>query len=143
MVLCICKTHIVFVNSARKITDREMTHLSVELTFDTASFMLTPESTGFQKDQQQKDSATSATAGSIVHPETEEPQALLKFKVLSLIAMKYLGAASLRSLEESEMLIEYLRRMKVIKGVSYEGSLVISVECDSLEVLKGVVRVDF
>ena len=57
--------------------------------------------------------------------------------------MKYLGAASLQSLEESEKLIEYLRRMKVIIGVSYEGSLVISVECDSLEVLEGVVRVDF
>ena len=120
-----------------------MTHLSVELTFDTASFMLTPESTGFQKDQQQKDSATSATAGSIVHPETEDPQALQKFKVLSSIAMKYLEATSPQSLEELEMFIEYLRRMKVIIGVSYEGSLVISVECDSLEVLEGVVRVDF
>ena len=116
-----------------------MTHLSVELTFDTASFMLTPESTGFQKDQQQKDSATSATEGSIVHPETEDLQALLKFKFLSSIAMKYLEATSPQSLEELEMLIEYLRGMKAIIHVSYEGSLVISVECDSLEMLEGVV----
>ena len=57
--------------------------------------------------------------------------------------MKYLEATSPQSLEELEMFIEYLRRMKVIIGVSYEGSLVISVECDSLEVLEGVVRVDF
>ena len=128
MVLCICKTHIVFVNSARKITDREMTHLSVELTFDTASFMLTPESTGFQKDQQQKDSATSATAGSIVHPETEDPQALLKFKVLFSIAQNYLENISPQSMEEWNNLIEYLSKVKaVIAGVSYEGSLVISV----------------
>ena len=115
-----------------------MTHLSVELTFDTASFMLTPESTGFQKDQQQKDSDTSATAGSIVHPETEDPQALLK-----LIAMNYLEIPPPQSLEELKHFKEYLRRMKEIIGVPYEGSLVISVECDSLEVLEGVVRVDF
>ena len=120
-----------------------MTHLSVELTFDTASFMLTPESTGFQKDQQQKDSDTSATAGSIVHPETEDPQALLKFECLSLIALKYLEITPPQSLEELKHFIEYLRRMKEIIGVPYEGSLVISVECDSLEVLEGVVRVDF
>ena len=119
-----------------------MTHLSVELTFDTASFMLTPESTGFQKDQQQKDSDTSATAGSIVHPETEDPH-LLKFKFLSLIALKYLEITPPQSLEELKHFIEYLRRMKEIIGVPYEGSLVISVECDSLEVLEGVVRVDF
>ena len=105
-----------------------MTHLSVELTFDTASFMLTPESTGFQKDQQQKDSATSATAGSIVHPETEDPQALLKFKVLFSIAQNCLENISPQSMEEWNNLIEYLSKVKaVIAGVSYEGSLVISV----------------
>ena len=121
-----------------------MTHLSVELTFDTASFMLTPESTGFQKDQQQKDSDTSATAGSIVHPETEDPQALLKFKVLSLGAMNYFEMAPPQSLEELNEFEEYLREVKaILGGVSYEGSLVISVECDSLEMLEGVVRVDF
>ena len=121
-----------------------MTHLSVELTFDTASFMLTPESTGFQKDQQQKDSATSATAGSIVHPETEDPQALLKFKVLFSIAQNYLENISPQSMEEWNNLIEYLKEVKaILGGVSYEGSLVISVECDSLEMLEGVVPVDF
>ena len=121
-----------------------MTHLSVELTFDTASFMLTPESTGFQKDQQQKDSNTSATAGSIVHPETEDPQALLKFKVLFSIAQNYLENISPQSMEEWNNLIEYLKEVKaILGGVSYEGSLVISVECDSLEMLEGVVPVDF
>ena len=144
MVLCICETHIVFAKSGRKITDREVTHLSVELTFDTASFMLTPESTGFQKDQQQKDSDTSATAGSIVHPETEDPQALQQFKFLSLVAMKYLKIIFPQSLEELDEFIENLREVKaIIAGVSYEGSLRISVECDSLESLEGVVRVDF
>ena len=121
-----------------------MTHLSVELTFDTASFMLTPESTGFQKDQQQKDSNTSATAGSIVHPETEDPQALLKFKVPSSIAMNYLEIVQPQSQEELNEFKEYLRGLKaILGGVSYEGSLVISVECDSLEMLEGVVPVDF
>ena len=121
-----------------------MTHLSVELTFDTASFMLTPESTGFQKDQQQKDSATSATAGSIVHPETEDPQALRQFQLLSLIARNYLKTISPQSQEESNEFEEYLKKVKaILEGVSYEGSLVISVECDSLEMLEGVVPVDF
>ena len=121
-----------------------MTHLSVELTFDTASFMLTPESTGFQKDQQQKDSATSATAGSIVHPETEDLQALRQFQLLSLIAMNYLEIAPPQSQEELIEFEEYLRKVKaILGGLSYEGSLVISVECDSLEMLEGVVPVDF
>ena len=121
-----------------------MTHLSVELTFDTASFMLTPESTGFQKDQQQKDSATSATAGSIVHPETEDPQALRQFQLLSSIAMKYLKTTWPQSQEEFNEFKEYFKEVKaILRGVSYEGSLVISVECDSLEMLEGVVPVDF
>ena len=121
-----------------------MTHLSVELTFDTASFMLTPESTGFQKDQQQKDSATSATAGSIVHPETEDPQAFRQFQLLSSIAMNYLKTTSPQFQEEFNEFKENLKEMKaILGGVSYEGSLVISVECDSLEMLEGVVPVDF
>ena len=121
-----------------------MTHLGVELTFDTASFMLTPESTGFQKDQQQKDSNTSATAGSIVHPETEDPQALRQFQLQSSIAMNYLKTTSPQSQEEFNEFKEYLKEVKaILGGVSYEGSLVISVECDSLEMLEGVVPVDF
>ena len=120
-----------------------MTHLSVEVTFDTASFMLTLESTGFQKDQQQKDSATSATEGSIVHPETEDLQAPLQ-KFLSLIAKNCLETISPQSMEEWNNLIEYLSEVKAaIAGVLHEGSLVISVECDSLESLEGVVGVDF
>ena len=112
-----------------------MTHLSVKLTFETASLMLTPESTGFQKDPHQKDSATSATAGSIVHPE-------LKQEVLCMIAMNYLQTTPPQSREEHNMFKQYLKEMKaaLITGISVEGSLVISVQCYSLESLEGLVR---
>ena len=89
-----------------------MTHLSVELTFDTASFMLTPESTGFQKDQQQKDSATSATAGSIVHPEFKDLVAL-KERILHSVAIKYVQTTPPQSIEEFKRFREYMEGMKV------------------------------
>ena len=112
-----------------------MTHLSVKLTFETASLMLTPESTGFQKDPHQKDSATSATAGSIVHPEIE----VLKSRVLCMIASNYLQTPP--PPESREMFMQYLEEMKVLIAVtSGEGSLVISVQCYSLESLEGLVR---
>ena len=133
LVLCICETHIIFAKSGRTITDREVTHLSVELTFDTASFMLTLGPSKFQKDQHQKDSATSATAGSIVHPEFKDLLAL-KERILHSVAISYFQTTPPQSTEEHNRLRQYLKEMKALMtGVSVEGSLVISVECDSLE----------
>ena len=113
LVLCICETRIVFSKSGKKITDREVTHLSVELTFDTASFMLTPESTGFQKDQQQKDSATSATAGSIVHPEFNDLLAINK-GILNSVARIYFQTTPPKSMEEFKRFREYMIEMKAL-----------------------------
>ena len=114
-----------------------MTHLSVKLTFETASLMLTPESTGFQKDPHQKDSATSATAGSIVYPGIED----LRERVLSTIIMNYFQTVSPQSLEECNEFKQYAKEMMaLITGISVEGSLVISVQCYSLESLEGLVR---
>ena len=114
-----------------------MTHLSVKLTFETASLMLTPESTGFQKDPHQKDSATSATAGSIVYPEIED----LKERILLTIVRNYFQTAAPQSIEECDRFMQYAKEMKVlITGISDEGSLVISVQCYSLESLEGLVR---
>ena len=113
LVLCICETRIVFSKSGKKITDREVTHLSVELTFDTASFMLTPESTGFQKDQQQKDSATSATAGSIVHPEFNDLLAINK-GILNSVARIYFQTTPPQSMEEFKRFREYMIEMKAL-----------------------------
>ena len=90
-----------------------MTHLSVELTFDTASFMFTPESTGFQKDQQQKDSATSATAGSIVHPEFNDLLAI-KEGILNSVARIYFQTTPPQSIEEFKRFREYMEKMKII-----------------------------
>ena len=90
-----------------------MTHLSVELTFDTASFMLTPESTGFQKDQQQKDSATSATAGSIVRLEFKDLLAL-KERILHSVAISYFQTTPPQSTEEHNRFRQYLKEMKAL-----------------------------
>ena len=110
------------------VADREITHQSVELTFDTASFMLTPESAGFQKDPHQKASVASATVGSLVHTGTKDFQTM-EDKILSFIQ---------QSAEDRNEFQEYLE--KLATGVPVEGCLVISVGCDSLENLEGVVR---
>ena len=123
--------------SLLSLVDREMTHLSVKLTFETASLMLTPESTGFQKDPHQKDSATSATAGSIVYPEIKDPGK----RILYRITMNYLQTLPPQSREEHNMFKQYVKKMKaLITGISVECSLVISVQCYSLESLEGLVR---
>ena len=110
------------------VADREITHQSVELTFDTASFMLTPESAGFQKDPHQKASVASATVGSLVHTGTKDFQTM-EDKILSFIQ---------QSAEDRNEFQEYLE--KLATGVPVEGCLVISVGCDSLENLEGVGR---
>ena len=116
------------------VADREITHQSVELTFDTASFMLTPESTGFQKDPYQKASVASAT---VVHTGTKDFQTM-EDKILSLIQSNYLQTTLQQSAEDRNEFQEYLE--KFATGVPVEGCLVISVGCDSLENLEGVVR---
>ena len=116
------------------VADREITHQSVELTFDTASFMLTPESAGFQKDPYQKASVASAT---VVHTGTKDFQTM-EDKILSLIQSNYLQTTLQQSAEDRNEFQEYLE--KFATGVPVEGCLVISVGCDSLENLEGVVR---
>ena len=116
------------------VADREITHQSVELTFDTASFMLTPESAGFQKDPYQKASVASAT---VVHTGTKDFQTM-EDKILSFIQSNYLQTTLQQSAEDRNEFQEYLE--KFATGVPVEGCLVISVGCDSLENLEGVVR---
>ena len=116
------------------VADREITHQSVELTFDTASFVLTPESAGFQKDPYQKASVASAT---VVHTGTKDFQTM-EDKILSLIQSNYLQTTLQQSAEDRNEFQEYLE--KFATGVPVEGCLVISVGCDSLENLEGVVR---
>ena len=116
------------------VADREITHQSVELTFDTASFMLTPESAGFQKDPYQKASVASAT---VVHTGTKDFQTM-EDKILSFIQSNYLQTTLQQSAEDRNEFQEYLE--KLATGVPVEGCLVISVGCDSLENLEGVVR---
>ena len=108
------------------VADREITHQSVELTFDTASFMLTPESAGFQKDPYQKASVASAT---VVHTGTKDFQTM-EDKILSFIQSNYLHPKLQQSAEDRNEFQEYLE--KLATGVPVEGCLVILVGCDSL-----------
>ena len=96
--------------------------------------MLTPESAGFQKDPYQKASVASAT---VVHTGTKDFQTM-EDKILSLIQSNYLQTTLQQSAEDRNEFQEYLE--KLATGVPVEGCLVISVGCDSLENLEGVVR---
>ena len=99
--------------------------------------MLIPESAGFQKDPHQKASVASATVGSIVHTGTKDFHTM-EDKILSLIQSNYLQTTLQQSAEDRHGFQEYLENLAT--GVPVEGCLVISVGCDSLENLEGVVR---
>ncbi|PFX17719.1 putative ATP-dependent RNA helicase DDX60 [Stylophora pistillata] len=73
------------------------------------------------------------TEGSVSHSGREDPHAL---RALSLIAMNYLQTTPPQSSEERTEFKEYLREMKVIITGVYVGSLMITVKCDSLQILE-------
>nr|XP_058963363.1 uncharacterized protein LOC131790198 [Pocillopora verrucosa] len=84
-----------------------------------ASFMLTPESAGFQKDPHQKASVASATVGSLVHTGTKDFQTM-EDKILSLIQSNYLQTTLQQSAEDRNEFQEYLE--KLATGVPVEGT---------------------
>ena len=93
------------------------------------------ESGGCQGVQYQRVSAMLPTEGSLPQLETEDPQAL-KDRVLCSIAMNYLKTTPPKSIEEHDMFKEYLREISVIFTSASLGSLVISVKCESLQILE-------
>ncbi|PFX22046.1 D-inositol 3-phosphate glycosyltransferase [Stylophora pistillata] len=97
---------------------------------------LATESGGFQGVHCQRASdATSPTEGSVSPSGTEDPQAFRE-RVLALIALNYLQTTPPRSSEEHDKFLKYLKEMRVtITGVSV-GSLVITVKCESLQILE-------
>ena len=95
--------------------------------------MLAKESVRCQVVQQPGVSAKLAASGSVSDPQTEDLQREL---VTSLIARNYLQTTPPRSSEEHNSFKEYLKEMKlIITGVA-EGSLVITVKCESLIILE-------
>ena len=93
------------------------------------------ESSGCQEVQYQRASAMLPTEGSVSHSETEDPH-VLKDRVLCSIAMNYLKTTPPKSIEEHNMFMEYLKEMRVIFKSATTGSLVISVKCESLQILE-------
>ena len=91
------------------------------------------ESGGCQGVQYQRASAMLPTEGSVSHSGTEDCQAN---RVMSFIAMNYLETMRPKSSEDHNKFMDYMREMRVIiTGVSL-GSLVITVKCESLQILE-------
>ena len=97
--------------------------------------MLAIESVRCQEVQQPRASATSAASGSVSDPQTEDLKALKEKTFLSIITNSFYSTKP-QSIEEWNWFKEFAKEMKVtIIGVS-EGSLVITVRCESLMILE-------
>ena len=97
--------------------------------------MLAIESVRCQEVQQPRTSATSAASGSVSDPQTEDLKALKEKTFLSIITNSFYSTKP-QSIEEWNWFKEFPKEMKVtIIGVS-EGSLVITVRCESLMILE-------
>ena len=68
-------------------------------------------------------------------PENEVSQPSVE-KVLCLIADKYLKATPLRSKDDLDSFLAYMKEMRLIITGVHIGSLLITVKCDSLQILE-------
>ena len=97
--------------------------------------MLATESARCQGVQQPRASATSAASGSVSYPQTEDFKAS-KERDFQLIFRDCYHSTKPQSIEEWNWFREHLKEMRVIiTGVS-DGSLVITVKCESLMILE-------
>ena len=93
------------------------------------------ESVRCQKVQQPRPSATSAASGGVSCPQTEDLRTSKEKAFLSIV-LKYFDITKPESVEEFDSFKKYAREMRfIITGVS-EGSLVITVKCESLTSLE-------
>ena len=97
--------------------------------------MLATESVRCQEVQQPGASATSAASGSVSYPQTEDFKAS-KERDFQLIFRDCYHSTKPQSIEEWNWFREHLKEMRVIiTGVS-NGSLVITVKCESLMIME-------
>ena len=97
--------------------------------------MLAIESVRWQEVQQHRVSATSAASGSVSYPQTEDFKAS-KERDFQLIFHDCYHSTKPQSIEEWNWFREHLKEMRVIiTGVS-NGSLVITVKCESLMIME-------
>ena len=97
--------------------------------------MLATETVRCQEDQQPGASATSAAFGSVSYPQTEDLYAL-KVKTFLSVIKDSLHTTKPQSIEECNQFLEYAKAMKVVIVGASEGSLVITVKCESLMILE-------
>ena len=97
--------------------------------------MLATESIRCQEAQQPGASATSAASERVSNPQTEDLKALKEKQFLEILKNFY-QATDPHSIEEWNWFIAYLKELRtIITGVS-DGSLVITVKCESLMILE-------
>ncbi|XP_022809578.1 uncharacterized protein LOC111346564 [Stylophora pistillata] len=89
----------------------------------------------FRKAEYQRASVAPTTMEGVSNTGKEDIQALEK-KALSLIIINYLETTPPQSADERKDFKEYLKEMKLIMKSFYEGSLVITVKCESLQILE-------
>ena len=91
--------------------------------------MLATESVRCQEVQQPGTSATSAASGSVSYQQKKE-------EIFLSVIRNYFQTTSPQSIEEFNRFMEYMKQMRlIITGVS-EGSVVITVKCESLMILE-------
>ena len=97
--------------------------------------MLVTESIRCQEAQQPGASATSAASERVSNPQTEDLKALKEKQFLTILK-NYYQTTDPHSIEEWIRFKEYLKELRtIITGVS-DGSLVITVKCESLMILE-------
>ena len=97
--------------------------------------MLATGSARCQGVQQPRASATSAASGSVSYPQTDDFKAS-KERDFQLIFRDCYHSTKPQSIEEWNWFREHLKEMKVIIVGATDGSLVITVRCDSLMILE-------
>ena len=97
--------------------------------------MLTTESFRCREVQQPRASATTAASGSVSYQQTEDLRALKAKTFLSIIKDSFYNTNP-QSIEECIQFMEYAKGMKYIITDVNEGSLVITVKCESLMILE-------
>ena len=97
--------------------------------------MLATGSARCQEVQQPRASATSAASGSVSYPQTDDFKAS-KERDFQLIFRDCYHSTKPQSVEEWNWFREHLKEMKVLIVGATDGSLVITVRCESLMILE-------
>ena len=97
------------------------------------------ESEKYQMDELQKSSAAPEMQGSVSRPDTESLQALRE-KFFLLAGNNYLETTPPRSKEERDEFMDFMQDLRVLIKGARQGSLVITVQCKSLQILEELWR---